>query len=101
MPDRMMSTRFCSVCVVFVLRSMGAQSRPPIIDVHLHSHRLADYGGARPVCANNSAILYLGLDRRAPITPDSLSRLKRCTTPVPSSANDDALMRETFAILDR
>jgi uncharacterized protein len=97
----MMSTRVYSVCIFFVLRPMGAQSRPPIIDMHLHAHRLADYGGGRPVCANNSAILYLGLDPRAPVTPDSLSRLKRCTTPVLSSASDDALMRETFAFLDR
>ena len=44
------------------------RARPPIIDMHLHAHVLADYGGGMPVCTNVGPIEFPGLDPRAPIT---------------------------------
>ena len=91
----------CSLYAFVLGRPVPAQGRLPIVDMHLHAHRLADYGGGRPVCANNSTILYEGLDPRQSVTADSLSRLKHCESPVPPATSDDALRTETFAMLER
>jgi predicted TIM-barrel fold metal-dependent hydrolase len=73
----------------------------PIIDMHLHAHRLADYGGGMPVCANNQEILYAGVDPREPTAPASSPQIKTCASPVPAPSNDDAVMRQTLALLER
>jgi predicted TIM-barrel fold metal-dependent hydrolase len=69
--------------------------------MHLHAHRLADYGAGRPVCANDQEIVYAGVDPREPLPPASSPRIKTCASPIPPPANDEALMRETLALLDR
>ena len=60
--------------------SAQGQSRLPILDMHLHAHRLADYRGGFSVCANHEPIEYQGLDPKEPITPTRLSQL-RCSRP--------------------
>lgn len=75
--------------------------RLPIIDMHLHAHRLADYGGGMSVCANNQEILYAGVDPRESRAPASSPRIKTCASPIPPPPNDEAVMRETRALLDR
>ena len=70
----------------------------PIIDMHLHAHALADYGGGVPVCTNEQEITYPGIDPRKPITFDEVAK---CDAPMAPAASDDALMRESVAILER
>jgi predicted TIM-barrel fold metal-dependent hydrolase len=81
--------------------SAHAQNRAPIIDMHLHAHALSDYGGGRPICANDQEILYAGVDPREPMAPASSPQIKTCASPIPPAANDEAVRRETFALLDR
>jgi predicted TIM-barrel fold metal-dependent hydrolase len=68
--------------------------------MHLHAHRLADYGGGMPVCANDQEITFLGIDPRQPITPATYSRMKSCVAPIPTAASDEANQRETLALLE-
>jgi uncharacterized protein len=70
----------------------------PIIDMNLKAHWLADYGGGTPNCANNQDILYRGADPREPMV---LPRLKTCASPLAPAANDDTLMKESLAALER
>jgi len=77
-----------------------AQERLPIIDMHLHAHRLADYGDGVRVCTNNQEILYGGVDLRAPITPTTFDRAKTCASPLTAAANDETVMRESLALLE-
>ena len=51
-----------------------------------------------PNCANNQEILYPGADPREPMT---FTRLKSCPSPIPPAANDESLMRESLATLER
>jgi hypothetical protein len=81
--------------------SAYAQNRPPIIDMHLHAHRLADYGGGMAVCANDQEILYAGVDPREPTARASSPQIKTCASPVPAAANDEAITSETHVLLDR
>jgi predicted TIM-barrel fold metal-dependent hydrolase len=95
--------RSFAICVLLVSAAARgvAQGRPPIIDMHLHAHRLADYGGGMPVCANDQRITFHGMDPREPVTPRTYSRLKSCAAPLPASASDEANQRETLALLER
>jgi predicted TIM-barrel fold metal-dependent hydrolase len=91
--------------LVFVLLLLippsGAYSQqltPPIIDMHLHASSLDDFGGGVPVCTNNQKIVYPGWDPKDPLV---FGKLKRCESPMPAAASDEALMRESLALLER
>jgi hypothetical protein len=90
-------------CIFMTVGAAAAhgQNRPPIIDMHLHAHRLVDYGGGMAVCANDQEILYAGLDPRQPTTPASSPQIKTCASPISAAADDEAITRETHALLDR
>jgi len=97
--EGVMRTAVAALCAIATATPTRAHERPPIIDVHLHAHYLAAYAGGMPVCANDQAILYLGLNPREPVTPTTLVGMKSCTSPVPAAASDEAVMRETLALL--
>ena len=78
--------------------SQTADNRLPIIDMHLHAETLDEFGGGGPICINEGGVLLRGWDPRVPLT---LDKLVGCTVTVPSSATDDAVMRETIALLER
>lgn len=90
------------VCLVSLFVLLGApsyaQNRLPIIDMHLHAHPLSDYGGGGANCTNDQKIVFPGWDPRTPITLDNLIK---CESPIQSSATDEALLRETLAMLER
>jgi uncharacterized protein len=72
---------------------------PPIIDMHLHAHALADYGGGMPVCAGGQDISFPPAD---PATPMTFERVgAKCASPTPPAASDEAVMRESIAMLRR
>lgn len=73
-------------------------SRLPVIDMHLHAHSLADYGGGGSVCTNDQPIEFPGLDPRQPIT---IEQAMRCPSPIRSAASDEAVMTESLAALER
>jgi predicted TIM-barrel fold metal-dependent hydrolase len=75
-----------------------AAPRAPVIDMHLHAHALADYGGGGSVCTNDQKIVFPGVDPALPIT---LDRVLSCAKPMPAAASDDAVMTESLAALER
>lgn len=90
-----------SRCVAGV-RMPGREQSPssplPIIDMNLKAHSLSQYGGGMPNCANNQESLYSAADPREPMT---FGRLKSCRSPIPPAANDESLMTESLATLER
>src|SRR5215207_3738594 len=87
--------------IVAISASACTEGRLPIIDMHLHAHRLADYGGGMPVCANDQEITFRGMDPRKRITPATYSQMKSCPLPIPAAASDGANQREILALLAR
>jgi uncharacterized protein len=76
----------------------AAQKRPPIIDMHLHAHSLEEYGGGGRVCTNDQKILFLGVDPRKTITLDAVMT---CPRPIQAPSTDEAVKRESLALLER
>ena len=79
--------------------SVHAQAaRPlPVIDVHLHASALELPPGT-PACPGDQVVHVPTLDPRQPFDPDLLGA---CAAPMRAPADDDALMRESLAALDR
>jgi uncharacterized protein len=95
-------TRILTCVLMIIGWAVGqTQSRAPIIDMHLHAHRLADYGGGMAVCTNDQEINYAGVDPRQPAAPASSPLIKTCALPVPAAASDEAIMRESQTLLRR
>ena len=88
------------LCVLAALDTpvRAQQRRPPIIDMHLHAHSLEEYGGGGPVCTNDQKIIFPGWDPRQPI---SLEAVMTCPRPMKSAATDEAVMKESLALLER
>jgi len=80
------------------IASAALAAPPPIIDMHLHAHTLADYGGGAKVCVNTEPMEFPGVDPRAPIT---IEAVMKCAHPVSNAASDDAVMRQSLAALER
>jgi predicted TIM-barrel fold metal-dependent hydrolase len=85
-------------CVALVLPAAVYAGAPPIIDMHLHAHSLADYGGGDHVCTNDQPMEFPGVDPRRPIT---IQAVMKCDHPLPSPDSDAAVMRESLAALER
>jgi hypothetical protein len=79
-----------------------AQDRPPIIDMHLHA-LAADDQGPPPVGLCTPFPEFRSWDQRTPLGEQFLTLLKNppCDDPVWSPATNEALMRETIAVMDR
>ena len=67
----------------------------PIIDMHLHALTI-DFLGDVPACTGAQKPLQPTVDPRKPFDPNVLGK---CPNPLPSSASDQALMRESLAML--
>ena len=80
---------------------VAAQPRRPIIDMHLHAHALADYGGGMPACGNRGPVEFPPVDPRNGIGFGS--QLVTCppSSVIPPATSDEALLRETLAMLER
>ncbi len=86
------------VLLLLVPTSLQAQKRLPIIDMHMHAHTLADFGGGGLACVNSGKIVFQGWDPRGPI---SLDKLGGCASTIQSPPTDEAVMKETLAMLER
>jgi len=84
--------------LALLITAAAATGKPlpqPIIDMHLHAYPAGDMAGA-PSCPGRRRPYYRPLDPRAPFEP---SKLIVCTDPIRASATDDALMRDSIAML--
>jgi uncharacterized protein len=87
------------VALLSVWGPLLAQTRPPIIDMHLHAHTLSMYGTPPPaVCTNDQEIGFPGLDPREPSSPE---QLKACRSPLRAPRTDEEVLRATLAMLER
>jgi len=68
---------------------------PPVIDMHLHAFRVGDTAGA-PTCPGRVRSFYLPMD---PGKPLDFSKMIACSNPMRASATDEALMRDSIAML--
>ena len=82
-------------------RAAAAQApairRPPIIDVHLHALP-ANWFGAPPQRVCTGDVTFPGFDPR---DTAALSRFHACSAPLWSPTTDDAIMKQTLAIMER
>ena len=83
--------------------SQAERKRPPIIDMHLHALRVAEFGvglGPTPaICSSNDDILWYGWDPRRPF---KIEDSRSCAgTKFAGSKTDEDLMRQTLAALQR
>jgi uncharacterized protein len=86
-------------CLAGLWCATAAAALPPVIfDMHLHAHTLADYGGGPGVCMNDEPIEWPGLGPKQAATVENVSM---CAHPVPAAASDEAVMRESIALLER
>ena len=76
-----------------------AQPRQPIIDMHLHAHALADYGGGMPACSNRGPVEFPPVDPRTGIGFGSTLVTCPDSAVIPPAASDSALLRESLAML--
>src|SRR4051812_14005528 len=81
--------------------AQSEQPHPPIIDMHLHAYKVADFGvglGASPaVCSTNEGKVNYGWD---PQTPFQMGKAVSCSgTRLPAPTSDEQLMRDTLQLL--
>lgn len=87
----------CLSAMVLVATA-SARTPEPIIDMHLHAHSLADYGGGPSVCMNDEPMEFRA---PAPDEPITVEAVMVCAHPVKPAASDDAVMKESLAALER
>jgi predicted TIM-barrel fold metal-dependent hydrolase len=80
----------------------AARDREPIIDMHLHALR-ADEQGPPPIAMCVAPAEMPVWDQRGPYRDTFMKRLKSpaCPDPIWSPTTDEALMRESLAVLDK
>jgi hypothetical protein len=79
------------------------QEHPPIIDMHLHAPKVAEFGaGAGPtprMRSTNEGTVWFGWDPRKPFKVEDTSSC--AGTVIAGAKTDEDLMRQTFAALER
>jgi uncharacterized protein len=91
--------RYLSLTVILLLAPLqvSAQKRLPIIDMHLHANSF-DVGKGASVCTNEQKLSFRGWDPKEPIV---FEQLMRCPSPLQSASTNEAVMRESLALLER
>lgn len=90
--------KYIALMAIFGFCTAVAQDRLPIIDMHLHSTSVSDFGGPMTVCTNEGDVYFPGLDPREPITVQAAAV---CESRLASSATDEELLSETMEMLNR
>jgi hypothetical protein len=90
-----MRSLFGLILLVTAGAACGNPLPPPVIDMHLHAFRVGSTTGA-PSCPGSRRSFYLPIDARKPL--DFTKRIA-CTSPFRASATDEALMRDSIAML--
>lgn len=92
----------CFAVALLVGATAGQAAPAPIIDMHLHA-LAADEQGPPPLAMCTPFDEFPAWDQRKTYTEIFIDRLKRptCKDPVWSPTTDDAVMRDTLAVMDR
>jgi len=90
---------FAAMLALSAAPAAVAGPRPePVIDMHLHAYSVDFVAAKTPVCTGDQPTTYPPIDPREPFDP---ARMTACPRPMIGAASDDALMRETLALLKR
>ncbi len=88
------------IAAALLLCPAPAATREPIIDMHLHV-RAARYAGSNPpAMCTPFAVMPRSDSRRSPAEDFAFAR-EPCAQPVPAGTSDEAIMRDTLAIMQR
>ena len=89
--------RWIVLALVLLTAPASAKPRPPIIDMHLHAFRL-DFAAGAEVCPGSQPTVFPAIDPKAAFDPANMAS---CAAPFRAPASDEALMRETLAMLTK
>jgi uncharacterized protein len=91
--------RYLTLTVILFMAPLqvSAQDRLPIIDVHLHANSF-DVGKGARICTNEQKLVFSGWDPKEPI---AFEKLMRCASLLQSAPTNEAVMRESLALLER
>jgi predicted TIM-barrel fold metal-dependent hydrolase len=91
--------RYLTLTVILFMTPLqvSAQDRLPIIDVHLHANSF-DVGKGARICTNEQKLVFSGWDPKEPI---AFEKLMRCASLLQSAPTNEAVMRESLALLER
>ena len=88
------------IVAALLLCPAPAAAREPIIDMHLHV-RAALYSGPNPpAMCTPFAVMPRSDSRRSPAEDFAFAR-QPCAQPVPAGTSDEAIMRDTLAVMQR
>jgi predicted TIM-barrel fold metal-dependent hydrolase len=86
--------------VALLLASAAAQAKAPlqpVIDMHLHAYQAGPLAGATS-CPGSQRTFYVPLDPRQPFNP---GKSPACSNPFRAALTDEALMRDSIAMLKK
>lgn len=89
-----------AVLLLLLVSVPTAQSRPPILDMHLHARR-ADYIGPNPPAMCTPFQRMPLWDQRQPIASGLTFASPPCADPIPAATTDDQVMRQTIAVMEK
>jgi hypothetical protein len=87
-----------ALAAALAISTLAVARPPPIIDMHLHANTIAHYGGGADLCFNDAPIEFPGIVAPRAIT---IEAVMRCAQPHAPAANDEAVLRESLAALER
>lgn len=92
-----MRSPLVAIALILATTASARPLPPPVIDMHLHSYLIGEAKGARS-CPGDQRPTFPAIDLKAPFDP---SKMAVCARPLRAPTSDDALMRQTFAMLAR
>ena len=93
--------RILLLAVMVMPWAAPALSRPPIIDMHLHARRAA-YAGDDPIpMCTPFPVMPRWNNARPPGEGFESNVIPPCAHPIPAARTDEAVMRETIAVMER
>src|SRR5947209_8532908 len=86
--------------LALLISAVAASAKPlpaPVIDMHLHAYKAGELAGAAS-CPGSRRPFYVPLDPRQPFTP---GKSPACSNPFRAALTDEALMRDSIAMLKK
>jgi predicted TIM-barrel fold metal-dependent hydrolase len=89
---------FAALLALSASTAQAQSRREPVIDMHLHAYAVDFVAAKTPVCTGDQPATYPPIDPRDDFDP---AKMTSCARPMIGAVSDDALMRETLAMLKR
>lgn len=86
------------IATLLVSARVEANSRPPVIDMHLHAYRMHDVPPGAPACPGDQRVLIPTIDPREEL---DFSKLLTCKEPILAAKDDADLREKSIAALRR